>query len=264
MENDKRLGFPFTVRDMLSFQHGAAFSLKITTLASETSTIIIRGMTSEGLFSFKQNLIATSVPFVNTYRIPDVPIWVSVTTPDEAIPQGSIYATLNIEINGDTLYELCSGLVYTGKSLSWPYSNTTDKRPGGGKIMTQSSTFGGAGAEMTFTIPDGEIWLIKSLRFQLTTSATVATRRVHILLQQVAILHLHMPATVTQAASLTYDYSVAPYAQYFTAVIDNDVIINMPKHLLLTAGDKIVSATTSLQAGDYFSQMLIEYEQFFL
>ena len=131
MELKDRLAFPFANRDMLAFQHGAAFGLRIVSQSTSGAALIIRGMTSEGLFSFLHFPTDNSIIATSDFRISDVPIWVTVTDKDGSLVQGDIYVTLSVTINGDILYELCSGLVYRQKSISWPYNNSQDIRPGG-------------------------------------------------------------------------------------------------------------------------------------
>lgn len=262
-EKESRLKFPFTVRDMLAFEHGAAFSLRIKSQSTIAQTVIIRGMTAEGLFAFKHIMTADSTITEQVFRITDVPVWVSVTDYDEVLHQGEAYISLNIEINGDTLYELCAGLVYWGKSISWPTSNSQDKRPGGGRITSVTSANPAAGAEASITVPDGQIWRLIATQITLVTSATVANRRVHIVPILDSAQEIHCISPIDQAASLSRQYSAAFYAVPAVNSDDNDILVNLPQNILLKAGETIDTQTVNLQTGDDFSAMKVLAEIFF-
>src|SRR3990167_5730934 len=178
MELKDRLAFPFANRDMLAFQHGAAFGLRIVSQSTSGAALIIRGMTSEGLFSFLHFPTDNSIIATSDFRISDVPIWVTVTDKDGSLVQGDIYVTLSVTINSDILYELCSGLVYRQKSISWPQISSLDMRPGGGKIVDKTGNDAAAGAETGITVPAGQIWRFIGAELNVVMSVQAATRRV--------------------------------------------------------------------------------------
>src|SRR3990167_8045681 len=227
MELKDRLAFPFANRDMLAFQHGAAFGLRIVSQSTSGAALIIRGMTSEGLFSFLHFPTDNSIIATSDFRISDVPIWVTVTDKDGSLVQGDIYVTLSVTINGDILYELCSGLVYRQKSISWPYNNSQDIRPGGGKITVKSSADPAANTEMTLTCPAGQIWRV-----------------------------LAFAATLVADTNAADGHAVDGFGT---------VLIRLPlaSDVWLFPDDTITSATDNRQATDNWGVLTAQVEQFF-
>ena len=119
---------PFLVRKMLTFEHNAVFSLRIVSQGNAARRIHIRGITKEGPFVFAHTTDAGGFFATEDFRIPDVPIMVSVVDQSTAFKQGECYVTLSLMVNGNVLYDLCSGLVYNNKGVSYPASNNPDQR----------------------------------------------------------------------------------------------------------------------------------------
>ena len=263
MEDISRLGLPFSVRDMLAFQHGAAFGLEIRSQSVQTSPLIIRGMTSEGLFAFIHSPTADSIVKTETFRIPDVPIWVSVTDKNRTLIQGETFATLSVTINDDILHELCAGLVYAQKSLTWPQNNSVDLRPGGGLFANKTSANPAAGSLPSITVPTGQIWKVLMAHVQLVTSATVAARTVHLMITRAGGGVYHFTQTATQAASLTREYTFATIGAFIASISGNDTQSTIPNNITVEAGDMIDTEVVNGQVDDDFGAMSLLVEQFF-
>src|SRR3990167_1102700 len=180
MQSPQKQSLPFVTRDMLSFEHGLPFSLRINSQANAILALTIRGMTREGIFTFVHNTRADCVVKSENFRIPDMPIMVSVLDEAGTILQGACYITLDLLANADRLYELCAGQVYSSKGLSYPPSSGVDALPNRGIIRELSSADPAPGAEIDLSIPSGRIWRILGLAFFLTAAATAGSRRVHL------------------------------------------------------------------------------------
>ena len=263
MDPKDRLGFPFTVRDMLAFQHGAAFSLRITSQSTLANILIIRGMTSEGSFAFMHTTTGDSQQSIQEFRMTDVPIWVTVMDKDGTIIPGQTYITLSVVINGDILFELCSGLVYRQKSISWPYNNSQDMRPLGGQILSTGSSNPAAGAEASLTVPSGQIWRLIAMDITLVNAATAGSRRVHFEITMAGNTTIHLISPTDQIISETKIYSCANHSIPTVNGHSNDILVGLPANIFLRADDTIETATVNLAAGDNFGALNITVEQFF-
>jgi len=263
MDPIARLTFPFTVRDMLAFQHGAAFGLRIVSQSSSTAPVIIRGMTSEGLFAFTHIPTDNSIIATENFRISDIPIWVSVTDKAGSLVQGDTYITLSVTINSDILYELCSGLVYRQKSISWPQISSLDMRPGGGKIVDKTGNDAAAGAETGITVPAGQIWRFIGAELNVVMSVQAAARRVGLLFNLVSGTDILCAASADQIASETWKFSCAAYGSNVTPPSELTAQINTPRDLLLLPGDNVQSSTVNIQTDDNYAPIILRVEQFF-
>lgn len=254
---------PFLTREMLKFGSKTELSLRLAVQSDSVSPLTIRGMTREGVFSF--NLIPTSDSLltVGTFRIPDIPIFVSVTDRDDALVQGQTFARLSLVANEDILFELASGWVYTQKSISWPGGETQDLRPGGGRILDETSANPAAGAEISVTVPSGEIWRIIALSVTLVTDATSASRRPHFLFTTNGGTIIEMFAQLAQTASLTQLYSVAAFGNVLDDEDNNVRPVIIPDNIWLDPGGTITTVTKAIVAGDDYGAASLNIERFF-
>lgn len=265
-QDPTKLGLPFLTRDMLAFEHGVKFSLRITTQSVDAQTMFIRGLTREGRFIFNHIMSANSLPISSTFRIPDFPIMVSASLAIEGFDQGDAWVRLALVIDDDVIFELASGLVYSNKGISWPSSQVPDQIPGGGGLTTSDGANPAVGAEIDNTVPDGQIWRLLGIRFQLVTSSTVNDRRVHVVIQFQGGNNIDCIATAVQAASTTRNYSCAAWGTLPTASDDNDILIPLPLNIKLPETSKIITQTTNLDTtgtGDNFGLPNHIIERFF-
>jgi hypothetical protein len=104
-----------------------------------------------------------------------------------------------------------------------------------------------AGSEISETVPANAIWKWIAGLGTLVTDATVADRRVHVTLDNGTSPWWEGVSSSIQAASLTNKYNIgAPVA----AVIDTAHFIALPIDTYLKGGDRIITVTDLLKAGD--------------
>lgn len=265
-QDPSKLALPFLTRDMLAFEHGVKFSLRITTQSVSAQTMFVRGLTREGRFIFNHVMSSNSLPTSSTFRIPDFPIMVSASLAIEGFDQGEAWVRLALVIDDDVIYELASGLVYSNKAVAWPSSLVSDQRPGGGGLTTFSGTNQVAGTEINDTVPDGQTWRLLGIRFQLQTSGVANDRRVHIVLQFLSGNNIDCIASAVQAASTTRNYSCAPWGVLPTASDDNDILIPLPINTILPEISRIITETTNFDGtgtGDNFGTPSYIIERYF-
>ena len=158
-------------------------------------------MTREGVFMFTYTPPNTGAANPVLLGIPDIPMYVSVIDRDGDIEPGQCYASLSLFINGDLLYELCSGIIYSGKSISFPPSFAEHPRPNLGFLDSSALPNAAAGSEISLGTSLVQEWHIIWVRFRLVTSSAVADRRVHLSLQSSAGVNLYCIAGAIQTAS---------------------------------------------------------------
>lgn len=260
MEKEK-LGYPFVTRDMLAFEQGTAFTLRVSTQATVATTLTIRGLTREGVFTLRVTTTSDAVLNIENFRIPDIPISVVVVDSSTSNLQGRVFAVVNLVANGDILQELCAGYVYGPKGISYPAGSSQDMRPGGGFIDLKSSANPAAGSELTYSIPAGVSQRIKAIDLSMATDATVANRRIHIVFSMFSTRICEVFSDIDQTASTTRIYSVMSIGNIPDRLDDNDIIIPMPDNILLTGPATITTETTNFQAGDNISAANVLVEE---
>ena len=128
--------------------------------------------------------------------------------------------------------------------------------PNTGILVSVAGTNPAAGADWSQTVTANKRWRIQSIRFQLVTDATVATRTVRILFTDGTNTFFLLPAVDVQIASLTYNYEcvVDGYqrALHVPGVGAPSAFIPIPNNLWLTGGYVMRTSTINLQAGDDF------------
>lgn len=263
MQDPKLYPLPFLVRDMLAFEYAASIELVITARSKSADEINVVGATREGLFKYTF-LTNTSVDTAQVVRfaIPDLPIWISITDRDGAIVLGAVYIKADLAINGDTIHALTSGYVYNIKSLSWPAVNLETAEGHKGAITVIESADPAAGTELSITVPLGEEWKIKAMRFQFVTAATVGTRNVHVTVEiNGAPIYTFFTGN-GQIISQTLNYSLYPLPTTNDLLNDNDISMPIPDDIIVPGGDIIKTETVNLAAGDNFGKMQVYVERF--
>ena len=250
----------FLSRDQLAFQEGTTFQLSVSHTASTLDRFFVTGATKEGPFTFTIESTNDEITQTALLRIPDVPIWISVQDNGGAFGRGRLFVRVNLSVNGNILQQLVAGYVFTPNALTWPQVSIQNPTPFIGRVQTMGGTDPAAGAEISETVPAGEVWHLRAIRFTLVTSATAATRVVHLRIADGSNVYFECIANASQTASLTRQYSGQPTQTTITDTTGTEIIIPIPANLYLNTGWTISTVTTALQAGDNYQAptMLIE------
>lgn len=116
------------------------------------------------------------------------------------------------------------------------------------------------GADWSIRVPGNARWLIKSLQAQLLTSAAVANRVVHLTLQDPELNGVYnVPVTGNQVAGSTWQYSAGVSTDPVT--FDNASTLCIPYETQLNPQWSIGSLTTGLDAGDQWSNIYLNVEE---
>lgn len=254
---------PFTNRKQLAFEHGATFAIDVQFQATRVGTLIIRGMTREGVFAFR--IVTTSDGIINgdTFNVPDIPIFVSVFDADQAFKQGECYVQVRLISQGDVLLNLGSGLVSALRAIGWPNVVQEDARPGGGAIKSITGTNPAAGAEVSQVVPDGRVWRLLSLRVTLVATAAAASRRVHLQIGDGTNVLLDCFGSIDQIISETKTYNFSAVGVIPDETDSNEIIVPIPPYLMLPDNFTIATLTTAINAADDFGAPQLLVEEYF-
>lgn len=134
-------------------------------------------------------------------------------------------------------------------------------QPGTGEPIVLVGTDPAAGAEISQTVPAGFVWRLTSIKFALTTDATVANRLPILTLDDGTNIYLSYPAAAVQAASLGVNYTGVPFS--ITGAVSGFQFISLPPTgILLLPGWRVRTVTTAFQAGDNYSAPTLYFEQY--
>ena len=257
----KDLMLPFLTRDMMRFPDGTTFSLVVQSFSGTANDLTIRGATRNGPFRLRIALNGTYALQTSTFRLPDIPIWITIS--DDAISQdrGDCYVFVHLAVGDDRMHQLAAGYVFQQRGLSWPMTADVDSNPKRANVRIDTSSNPAAGAEISHTFAAGLTVKILSVRVQLVTDANVANRRVHMVFKRNGITIYEAISSVDQAASLTRNYTFSIFGGLGTYSDDNDILVPIPQDLWLNNTGSIVTETTSIQAGDNFGAASIYVEK---
>jgi len=263
MPPDKGIQYPFLTRDMLNFEQGSQFQLVITSRGRFAANLTIQGATRAGLFTLRHTVVAGYGLTTQSFNIPDIPIWITVSNPDEGSGRGQTFVALNLAINGDMLHQLCAGYVAQRKGISWPVSQIETPAPQKlGHLTTRTGNDPAAGSEAGLTLGDFVTSEIKAIQFTLVTAATVGSRRVHIVFADSSGAEFDCHAGTDQIISETKKYTCMPIGGAASFANDNDIIIPIPPELFMNEGGTITTATVNIAGGDNFSAMVVLVNEF--
>lgn len=248
---------------MLRFGNSSAFELIVKSQSIITSPLTVRFFSREGVSEYIHIPTSDGNITTTTHKITDVPIMISVVDDGDNYRQGACFVSLALAINGEIVYQLTSGFVYTLKALSWPPTSGQDALPGKGLFRTVTATDPGAGADVTLTVPNGHIFHPISGRIHILTSATVANRRIHIVFARSGGPSTYCFSDVDITANVDGNIPFAHYGD-LPDRLDNFIYpINMPPNLFLTEDSTIGTEAVNLQGTDVLESMSVLVEDFF-
>ncbi len=138
------------------------------------------------------------------------------------------------------------------QGIGYPGGRVVASTESTGFIRTITGTTPGLGAEITETVPTGARWRLQVLSATLVTSAAVATRAPHLIIDDGANILFEITANGTQAASLTQRYSAG---NTMFSIISDAAVVQIPlsEAIILQPGWRIRTLTGAIQAGDQYS-----------
>lgn len=142
------------------------------------------------------------------------------------------------------------------QTLSFPGSPILSSLEGAGAVRVITGTQPGAGVEVTETVPAGARWQVLSFLGRFQTSAAVAARVPGLLIDDGANILFGGGPNSNQPASQTVKHIWAPGNTMVTSIDGSYVLVPMPIGLTLSAGARMRTLTSLIDAADQWSQIV--------
>ena len=246
-------------------------TLVITATSPTTAiTLTVQGRllrAADGVISpFQQNIVlpASRTATVATIQLAEgFLLNVAAFTTANPSPPGNVYVTINQQRPGtpspNQFSLLASGYVGSARAIGWPGGPIARPIDGAGFLRSITGTVPAAGAEVSETVPTLARWQLLSLRVNLVTSATVATRIPQFVFDDGAN---EFYRTANNAggygASNTIQVALANTSLVTTAVGTALAPIPMTVPIILEQGFRIRTVTIALQGTDQYNALFYE------
>jgi len=263
MELEGLSSLPYLTRNMLSFGDTISIELVVTSQVISSRNLMVRLITRDGFSEFVHTNSGTGLAQTTRHRITDIPILISVIDEATNTLQGDAYATLSLSVNGEIIYQLAAGYVYRQKGISWPQSMNNDVIPNRGGIRVLKTAIPNVGEDALGNVPGGQMFRVLWASVVLTTSATVASRRVHLQFGGAINAGINLISPVDQLASTTKTYTFAQYGTSLPDTANNEIHVNLPADTYVVGGELFTTLTYSFQAADAFSALELGVEQLY-
>jgi hypothetical protein len=191
---------------------------------------------------------------------------ISATVTSTATSRGQCFVRLTVQRglgSGDSAHPMlmCQGYASQFEYVCWPNGRIEWPLEGRGaeSVLTVSAPL--AGQEISTTVPAGVNWIIRSISYTLATSAVVAARSSHLVIDDGANIIFEGANPATEAASLTYRYS---WAAGVSNASDGATVLQggLPFELRLRTGYRMRTVTSGLDAADQYSALAVLLEEF--
>ncbi len=255
---------PFLTREMLKFGGEITLDLEVVTWSQRSDNIDLIGLTREGIFKFDITHDAGGGKNNKVFRVPDVPISLTLSTDSVSSHRGEFYAIVYLRVNQERVYQLCSGYVTPHTAVTFPQTHSAPETSERGRIKSVIVTNPSAGADWKGDITSDKIWRLVAIVAKLVTDANAADRRVHLQLglgtsTEASMIDLF--GSIEHPASTTRKYTFAPLGAIADGEDDDDILINIPKDLIFDGASDIQTETTNIQVGDQWSAIILHVEE---
>lgn len=138
----------------------------------------------------------------------------------------------------------------------------TPRNPENFTFETAGQANPAAGANFIWTVPTNTLIQVISVRFNLTTDATVANRVPQFYGYIAAAIHFNTPPAVVQAASLARSYAWTVGGQPIDyGIAASTVFGTLPDYFYLRGGNSVRSIITNIAATDQIAGIIFAYKQ---
>lgn len=156
---------------------------------------------------------------------------------------------------------LISGYPSVMDTLGYPWGTLSSSLDGRAALFVQTPANPAAGAQFSISVPPANNWILRSMRFQLITSAAVANRSVVLRIDDGNNnVFADIPAGPVQAASLNITYTLAP--GLILQAVGAFVSAGLPQEFRLAQSWRIRSITANMDVADQFSGIGLDTEVF--
>lgn len=263
MPPEDALSLPFITREMLKFEHGAKLQIRVALQDTATRVLRIRGGTRDGVFTHRFEAVVGDGTLENfDFDIPDFPLFVTLESTITTHYRGVTYARLFLLVNGDIFQALGGGWISFQSAVSWPQVHFESENATEGQFEGGLASDPAAGAEVNFQVANQTQIEILALRFTFATDANAADRRPHVIFIPANINDRYISfGPDNQTASLTREYTFSPFGGPAATLDNNDVMVDMPRDVVLGPLGSIRTETTNIQVGDQYTNFFIRFRQ---
>ena len=250
---------------MLDFEHATRFSIIVESKSIITDPVYITGVTKDGTFTLRHVPTNDKVLKTEEFIITDIPVWISARSSCSGSDANSTYVTVSLAINGNPVYKLLAGYIYSQTTITWPISDLNKSLPDTiGRITAVTGANPAAGVNIFDAVPSGEVWKIRAVTFQFVTAAVAGNRVVHLRFGNSDGGNFDTISSVTQITTETKIYSAIPLMGNGALSNDDDIILPIPADIYLDANGYIETTVTGLNAGDNFGAPTYWIERFYV
>lgn len=243
---------------MLKFGNKETLEIVINSWAQVVGSVTVTGITRSGIIKLSHaTKDAVTGKNTTTHRIDDIPIMLTAMTNDSQVHR-SVLVTIDLKIGGDVTITLMSGYIGGWTRLAWPNVTQGVSFAGRGFRRYETTANPAAGAQVSYTFEDYLMLLIQAVSIRLVTDATAANRRAHFIFQGSGGTFQEFISPADQTASQTIDYRLVPVPAAGTLNDDDNIIVPIPKDLLMYKAGTFTTTLTNGQAGDDWGAGAIE------
>lgn len=236
-----------------------AIDLLVESYSSTALTLQIRGLNDNEMIiadhatSSNRSLVSESIAITSPPRM------LTVRAASTGVKRGTCYVRISLRVEGVIMALLFADYVTDSAAPAFPNGRIMDSTEGPGLLRSFTGTDPAAGVEISETVPTAAKWRFISARTVLTTSATVANRRpIFVVDDGTETFYSVAAAADITAGSAT---AISIIDTFGTAASPSGVhAINMPRNIMLSAGYRIRTTTSNLQADDNYiaPRLLVE------
>lgn len=189
-------------------------------------------------------------------------MWASLTA------RGACFAMAQLQRGAgtsDTCFPstLCSGYVTMFRPVCYPNGACEDSKDGRGLFRIVNITTPAAGAEISYTVPQGVNWGVRAMHFTFIADANAATRTPTLFIDDGAstshvIYESH--GLASPIANQTHKFSGYPAADTYDN-FNSPWAFMLPQDLNLPSGARFRTVTSNIQVGDAYSSIYALVEQ---
>lgn len=153
------------------------------------------------------------------------------------------------QVNGT----IVANYVTANTDLFWPGGPVSSPLDGAGALRSITGTAPAAGAEISEVVPTGARWELLAFNALLTAGAAVASRFPNLAIDDGANIFGEITSQAATTAGNTNRLSFAPGLDALTAYANSNQSLPLPIGLRLSAGFRIRTVTSNLQAADQYT-----------
>jgi hypothetical protein len=231
-----------------------------TSVASNGLQIDARILTPDGeirpssfQFAFANDRVAHAISFD---LVEGFLLSLTVGTLTSPVRRGELFAQLWLARGGlpnsFVFDQLLAAYVTSNVQIGWPPGLYESSLSGHGKMRHIVGTDPAAGVEISETCPTNTRWRLIGFNYTLVTSAVAGNRISQLFIDDATNAGVRGLPAATQAASLTNSYQYGAFGAQ-PATLGTLQIGILPPDVYVSAGGRIRTVTTALDAGDNYS-----------